>query len=363
MKPVNLLEFEALAKEKLERTAYDYIASGAEDEVTLRENREAWERIILHPRVLVDVSQIDMSTSLFGQEISMPVLLAPTAMHTLSHPDGELATARAAAASKTIFTLSSISTYSIEEVAEASEGPLWFQLYFHQDRNVTKDLLDRIKNCGYQAICLTVDTPRLGRREPDIRNGFNLPPHVILKNYEPYVELDALPEDFRGSALAAHALTMMDSSMNWDDVAWLKSITDLPLLLKGVITGDDARLAVENGVDGIIVSNHGGRQLDGAPATVEALPEVIEVVDGHFDVLIDGGIRRGTDVLKALAMGAKSVLIGRPYVWGLAADGEAGVKRVIGMLREELEIAMMLAGRRSIAEIDESLVSYNWQGH
>ena len=360
MNPVNLMEFEAIAKEKLEKQAYDYIASGAEDGVTLRENRDAWERIVFHPKVLVDVSSVDTKTSLFGQEISMPVILAPTAMHTLSHPEGELATCRAAAAAKIIFTLSSISTYSIEQVAETSDGPLWFQLYFHKDREVTKDLLKRVEAAGYQAVCLTVDTPTLGRREPDIRNGLHLPPKVILRNYEPYVDLDSLPDDYRGSALAAHALTMMDPSMNWDDLAWLKSITKLPILLKGVITGEDAKRSVENGADGIIVSNHGGRQLDGVPATVEALPEIVDAVDGAFDVLIDGGIRRGTDVLKALAMGAKAVQIGRPYVWGLAADGEAGVKRVIGMVREELELAMKLAGRTSIAEIDESLVTYPW---
>jgi len=360
MNPVNLFEFEELAKQSVEKSAYDYIASGAEDEITLRENREAWERIVFRPRVLVDVSKVDMRTTLFGTEISMPVILAPTAMQKLVHDEGECATAKAAQAAGTIYTLSTISSCSIEEVAEASEGPKWFQLYFNKDREITKDLLDRAKNSGYSAVCLTVDTPTLGRREPDIRNNFAPPPHVKIVNYEPYLNLEEMPREVQGSALAAYASTAMDAAMNWDDVAWIKSISDLPLLLKGVVTSEDAKLAVEAGVDGIIVSNHGGRQLDGAPATVEVLPEVVEAVDGAFDVLVDGGIRRGTDVLKALAIGAKAVQIGRPYVWGLAVDGERGVKRVLAMLKDEFELAMKLIGCTSVDEINASHVMLPW---
>lgn len=356
-KPVNLFEFEALAKEKVEKSAYDYIAGGAEDEITLKDNREAWERIRFRPRVLVDVSEIKTSTEVLGQEISLPVVIAPTALQQLVHPDAEIATAKAASAAKTIFTLSSISTRSIEEVAESCEGPRWFQLYYSKDKSITENLLKRAKGNGYSAICLTVDTPRLGRREQDFRNQFTLPPGVLLKNYEEFVDLENMPPDLQGSALAAFAFNAMDPSMNWEDLAWIKETAQLPLILKGIVTAEDARKAIDYDVDGIIVSNHGGRQLDGAPATIEALPEVVHAVKGRIDVLVDGGVRRGTDIVKALALGAKAVLIGRPYVWGLAADGELGVKRVIGMLREEFELAMSLVGCNSVQQLDRSYLS------
>lgn len=360
MTPVNLFEFEALAKDKLEKSAYDYIAGGAEDGVTLRENRQAWERIQFHPRVLVDVSKLDLKTRVLGQEISFPVILAPTALQKLSHPEGEMATARSAAAAGTIFTLSSIASCTIEEVAKVSKGPLWFQLYYSKDRQVTKDLLERAKKNNYSAICLTVDTPRLGRREQDIRNRFQLAKGVTLKNFEKYMNLKDMPAEMHGSALAAYSVTTMDPSLSWKDLDWLCSISDLPILLKGIMTPEDALMAVDHGVDGIIVSNHGGRQLDGAPATIEVLPDIVDVVSDRTEVLVDGGIRRGTDVLKALALGAKAVLIGRPYVWGLAVDGESGVKRVLGMLRDEFELAMTLAGATSVAEIDANLVSFKF---
>ncbi len=356
MNPVNLFEYEALAKAKLEKTAYDYIAGGAEDEISLRENRHAWERIQFHPRVLVDVSKVETEIQIFGQKISLPVILAPTAMQKLSHPDGELATARAAAAAKTLFVLSSISSCSIEEVAEAA-CPRWFQLYYSKDRAISKDLLERAERHGYTAICLTVDTPRLGRREQDIRNGFQLPPGIKLKNFEKFVDLSALPADVHGSALAAYAFGMMDPAMDWKVIDWIRSVSKLPILLKGVMTPEDAKLAVKHNVNGIIISNHGGRQLDGVPAPIEVLPKIVKAVEGRLEILVDGGVRRGTDVLKALALGARAVLIGRPYVWGLAADGEAGVKRVIGMLRDEFELAMALAGCPSISKITPDLVS------
>jgi (S)-2-hydroxy-acid oxidase len=360
MNPVNLLEFEALAKERLEKSVYDYIAGAAEDGITLRENREAWERIQFHPRVLVDVSNVDLKTRVLGQEISFPVILAPTALQRLSHPDGEMATARAAAAAGTIFTLSSIASCSIEEVAQVSSGLRWFQLYYSKEREISKDLLERAKKSGYSAICLTVDTPRLGRREQDIRNHFQLAKGVTLKNFEKYMNLKDFPAEMHGSALAAYSVTTMDPALNWKDLDWIRSVSDLPIILKGVMTAEDALLAVEHGVDGIIVSNHGGRQLDGVPATCEVLPDIIDVVADKIEVLVDGGVRRGTDVLKALALGAKAVLIGRPYVWGLAVDGEAGVKRVLGMLHDEFELAMTLAGATSIAEIDPNLVSFKF---
>ena len=352
---VNLEELQPLARQRMDKLAYDYIASGAEDEVTLRENRAAFSRIRLRPRVLVDVSRQDLSTQVLGAKLALPVLLAPVAMHRLAHPDGELATARAAAALGTVIVLSTLSTCSLEEVAHAARGPRWFQLYCFKDRDLTRGLIERAQAAGYGALCVTVDAPRLGRREADIRNGFHLPPGLTLKNLEG-IGGRGLPPDQMGSALALYAATMLDRSLSWKDIAWMRSITKLPLVLKGIHTAEDARLAVEHVVDGIVVSNHGGRQLDTVPAAIELLPEVAQAVRGQVEVLLDGGVRRGTDVLKALALGAKAVLIGRPYIWGLALDGEAGVKRVLSMLKDELELAMALAGCPTIRDIRRELI-------
>lgn len=335
--------------------AFDYVASGAEDEVTLRENKAAFQRIKLRPRVLVDVSQQDLSTEVLGTKIDFPILLAPVALHRLAHDEGELATARAAAALNTIMVLSTTSTYNIEQVAQAADGPKWFQLYCYRDRGVTKQLVERAEAAGYNVLCVTVDAPRLGRREPDIRNQFHLPPGLSISNLED-VGFEQFPVDQKDSALAAYAATMMDRSLNWADLAWLRSITSMPLAIKGILTAEDAELAVEHGASALIVSNHGGRQLDGVPAAIDALPDIVSAVNDRIEVLLDSGIRRGTDVLKALALGAKAVLIGRPYIWGLAIDGEAGVKRVLSMLREELELAMALAGCPTLADVNQNLV-------
>jgi isopentenyl diphosphate isomerase/L-lactate dehydrogenase-like FMN-dependent dehydrogenase len=353
---VNVFDYEELARQKLSQPFYDYIAGGADDEVTLRRNREAFERIEVQPRAIVDVSKVDLRASVLGQEIALPILIAPVAVQRLAHPDGELATARAAAASGTIMTLSTMASTSIEDVAAAAGGPKWFQLYVHPDRNVSKGMVQRAEAAGYKAICLTVDVPRLGRRERDFRNRFDYPPDVAHRNYIGEVEIPTLSIDAGQSALTASADVLIDPSLTWDVIGWLSSITSLPLVVKGVMTAEDARIAVDHGVEGIVVSNHGGRQLDGAPATIDVLPEVVDAIQGLCEVFLDSGIRRGTDVLKALALGAKAVLIGRAFMWGLAVGGEDGVSRVLGMLRNELELAMALCGCRSVSDIGVGVV-------
>ncbi|XP_042011195.1 peroxisomal (S)-2-hydroxy-acid oxidase-like [Salvia splendens] len=350
----NVMEFEAIAREKLPKMVYDYYASGAEDQWTLQENRNAFSRILFRPRILIDVSKIDTSTNVLGYNISMPIMVAPTAMQKMAHPEGELAIARAASAAGTIMTLSSWATSSIEEVSSAASGIQFFQLYVFKDRNVAQQLVRRAEKAGFKAIALTVDTPRLGRREADIKNRFALPPHLTLKNFEG-LDLGTIDQS-NDSGLATYVADQVDRSLNWKDVKWLQSITKLPILVKGVLTAEDARLSVQAGVAGIIVSNHGARQLDYVPATIMALEEVVRAAEGRIPVFVDGGIRRGTDVFKALALGASGVFIGRPVVFALAAGGEAGVKKAIDMLRDEFELTMALSGCRSIKEITRAHV-------
>jgi 4-hydroxymandelate oxidase len=353
--PINVSDYEPIARERMEPSAWDYYRSGSDDEVTLRENRAAYERIRLRPRMLVDVSTCDLATTVLGTPVSMPILVAPTAYHRLANDEGECATARGAAAAETLMVVSTLATRSLEEVAQATTGPLWFQLYVYRDRAVSEALVRRAEAAGCRALVLTVDTPRLGRRERDIRNGFGLPSHLRLANFaDSYSEE---PETAPGvSGLALYANSLFDTSLTWEALEWLRSVTSLPVLVKGVLTAEDAHLAIAHGAAGIVVSNHGGRQLDGVPATIEALPEVAEAVAGRCEVYVDGGIRRGTDVLKALALGARAVLVGRPILWGLAARGEDGVRHVLELLRTELELAMALSGRPTIASIDRSLV-------
>jgi isopentenyl diphosphate isomerase/L-lactate dehydrogenase-like FMN-dependent dehydrogenase len=353
---VNVFDYEELARHKLSQPFFDYIAGGADDEVTLRRNRQAFESIELRPRALVDVSDVDLSTTVLGERVEMPVLLAPVAVQRLAHPEGELATARAAAAAGTIMTLSTMASASIEEVAEASEGAKWFQLYVHPDRNVSKRMVQRAEAAGYKAVCLTVDVPRLGRRERDFRNRFDYPPGVAHRNYIGEVELPPLEVESGQSALSASADVVIDPSLTWDVVDWLRSFTSLPIIVKGIMAPEDARLAVDHRASAIVVSNHGGRQLDGAPATIAVLPEIVTAVQGRCEVLLDSGIRRGTDVLKALASGANAVLVGRAFVWGLAVGGEKGVTQVLSMLRNELELAMALCGCRSISDVSPEVV-------
>src|SRR5262245_35159601 len=354
--PVCLLDFEAIAREALSREAYDYYAGGAQDEVTLRENRAAYDRLSLAYRVLVDVSRRDLTTSALGQPVSMPVLVAPTAFHRLAHPEGELATARAAGAAGTVMILSTLSTTAIEEVAAASSGPVWFQLYVYRDRTATEGLVRRAEAAGCRALVLTADAPVIGRRERDVRNRFHLPPGLSAANLLP-VGYGDLPPDATDSGLAAYVSALIDPSLSWKDVAWLRSITALPIVIKGIVRPDDALRAADAGAAAVIVSNHGGRQLDTAPATIEVLPEIAEALAGRpVEVFVDGGVRRGTDVVKALALGARAVLVGRPVLWGLAVGGEAGATAALGLLRNELDLAMALAGAPTVAEITRDLV-------
>ena len=351
----NLLELEDMARAKVPRAIFDYIAGGAEDEVTLRRNREACGRWALRPRVLRDVRKRDTKTVLLGERVSMPVCVAPTSFHALVHPEGEVATARGTAAAETILIASTVSTKPLEEIAAAADAPRWFQLYVYKDRAVTEELVNRAVKAGYKALCLTADTPVLGRRERDERNAFTLPPGFGIANLKP-AGLDGMPEVEQGSAFAQYVTDLLDSSLTWDDVDWLKSISPLPLVVKGIMTAEDAVLAVDHGIAGIVVSNHGGRQLDSTLGSLDALPEVVAAVRGRIEVYLDGGIRRGTDVLKALALGAKAVFVGRPVLWGLALGGADGVRAVLDELRTELDTAMALAGCATLKDIESSLV-------
>ncbi|XP_050939803.1 peroxisomal (S)-2-hydroxyacid oxidase GLO4-like isoform X2 [Cucumis melo] len=310
----------------------------------------------IQPRILVDVSKIDMSTTILGYRISAPIMVAPTGSHKLAYHEGELATARAAAAAKTIMVLSLASSYSMEEVASSCNAIRFFQLYVFKRRDVSTLLVQRAERFGYKAIVLTADTPRLGRREADIKNKMIAPPQ---KNLEGLLSVKVEVESDQGSLLESFVNEAFDPSLCWKDVAWLKSITSLPILIKGILTHEDAIKAVEVGVDGIIVSNHGARQLDFSPATVSALEEIVHAVKGKVPVLLDGGVRRGTDIFKALALGAQAVLVGRPIIYGLAAKGERGVRTVLEMLKNELEISMTLSGCPCIKDITRSHVRTN----
>ncbi|MED6181120.1 Lactoylglutathione lyase [Stylosanthes scabra] len=335
---------------------YDFYASGSEDQWTLKENRDAFSSILLRPRILIDVSEVDLTTSVLGFEISMPIMIAPTSMQKMAHPQGELATARAASAAGTIMTLSTMATSSIEEVASAGPGILFFQLYVFRDRNTVIQLVKRAEKAGFKAIVLTVDRPVLGRKEDDIKNRFSLPANYSLRNLEE-PNIGKKKDETNGSVQFCHFLGEFDPSLNWKDVKWLQTITSLPILLKGILTSEDARIAIEYGVSGIIVSNHGARQLDYVPATIMVLEEIVKAVQGKVPVFVDSGIRRGTDVFKALALGASGVFIGRPVVYSLAAEGEDGVGNVLKMLREELQLTMALSGCASLKHITRHHIS------
>lgn len=346
-------DFEKAARAALSRMTWDYYRSGADAERTLRENVRAYRRWEIHYRVLVDVSERRLATEILGVPISMPILIAPTAYQRLAHPEGELATARAAAEAGTIYTLSTLATTAIEDIARVSQGPRWFQLYVHKDRELTQSLVERAEAAGYGALVLTVDTPVLGRRIRDVRNGFGLPAGLVMANL---VDAPGMKGMESSSALARYIASRHDASLSWRDVEWLRGLTRLPLLLKGVVRPDDAMRGVEAGAAGIVVSNHGARQIDGAPATLDVLPRIVDAVGARVPVLVDGGIRWGTDVLKALALGARAVMIGRPVLWGLAVGGASGVRAVLEIFREELSTAMALAGCSSLETIDRALV-------
>ncbi|NXN76875.1 HAOX2 oxidase, partial [Himantopus himantopus] len=331
MAMVCLSDFEAYAKKYLPKIAWDFFAAGADDCSTRDENILAYKRIRFRPRMLRDVSVMDIRTKLLGTEISFPVGIAPTGFHQLAWPDGEKSTARAAKAMNTCYITSTYSTCTLEEISAAAPGGLrWFQLYIHRNRAVSQHLVQRAEALGFQGLVLTADLPYTGKRRDDVRNGFRLPPHMKLKNLE--------------GAFEVCKMSPLDPSVTWNDIYWLRSLTHLPIIIKGILTKEDAELAVRHGVQGIIVSNHGGRQLDGGPATIDALVEVVEAVQGRVEVYLDGGIRKGSDVLKALALGAKCVFIGRPALWGLAYKGEEGLQDVLRILRDEFRLSMALAG-------------------
>jgi isopentenyl diphosphate isomerase/L-lactate dehydrogenase-like FMN-dependent dehydrogenase len=342
---LSVADYERLAEERLEPGAWAYLTGGSGDEWTLRENGAAFGRWTFRPRVLCDVSEISTATTVLGTAVALPVLVGPLAYQQLYHPDGECATARAAAAAGTVMAVSTFSTRSHEEIAAAAPGLVqWRQLYVFHDREVTREHLAGAAAAGCSAVILTVDTPRLAQRERDLRVGFEIPSDLPL----PYARAAI------GTAAQnpADQFSLLDASVSWRDLEWIASEGQLPVVLKGIVTAEDAELAVAHGAAAIVVSNHGGRQLDGAPATLDALPEVVEAVAGRVEVLLDGGVRRGTDVAKALALGARAVLVGRAPIFGLAAGGEEGVRHVLELLREELELALCLLGCTSPAELD-----------
>ena len=403
---INIEYYHQHARRYLPKQVYDYYRSGAHDEHTLRENVDAYRRLLLRPRFLIDVSRLDTSVSVLGERLRSPLCVAPTAMQRMAHPDGELATARACVKRGALMILSSLSTTSLEDVAAAAQAALfdntthatsadnssiscsssspsssspsqqssqpqphlWYQLYVYRDRSITTDLIRRAEAAGYKAIVLTVDTPQLGVRESDVRNKFALPPHLQLANFTEGKgrsmadgKSDSSNSGGGGSGLASYSSSMFDPTVSWKDIEWLRSITRLSLIVKGILTAEDAELACEQGVDSIIVSNHGARQLDSVSATIDALPEVVEVVrqrgQGRVEVYMDGGVRRGSDVFKALALGARAVFIGRPVLWGLSYAGEQGVEQVMRILQTELELCMALCGCPDIGNIERSRVT------
>jgi isopentenyl diphosphate isomerase/L-lactate dehydrogenase-like FMN-dependent dehydrogenase len=351
VEPICVADYERLAEEALEPGAFGYYAGGAGDEQALVGNVEAWRRLRLRPRVLVDVANVSTATTVLGTPVSMPLLVAPTAIQRLAHPDGEAGMARAAAAAGTVMCLSTLATSTPAEVAAAAPGAArWFQLYVFRDRGVTRSLVEQAVEHDYRAIVLTVDAPLLGRRERDLRTGFRVPAEITVPS------VSAAAGGWKG-ATPLELLGAIDPSLTWQELEELRSLSTLPLVLKGIQTEEDAALACEHGADAVVVSNHGGRQLDAVAPTAELLREVVEVVDGRLEVYVDGGIRRGSDAVKALALGARAVLVGRPPLWGLACAGEAGARRVLELLREEIELALALCGCTSPAAVTREHVS------
>jgi 4-hydroxymandelate oxidase len=344
MEPLNVWDYERLAAEHLEPGAHGYYAGGAGDELTLRDNVEAFRRWQLRPRLLVDVDTCTTATTVLGHEVSMPLLVAPVAFQRVAHPDGEVGMARAAKAAGTIMCLSTLATSTPAEVA-AVGGPRWFQLYVFRDEAVTRNLIAQARDEGFGALVLTIDAPVRGNRERDARTAFAIPPDVRIA---------ALGH---GGITPQDVFKMISASLTWHDLERICSESGLPLLVKGVLTAEDARLACEHGASGIVVSNHGGRQLDGVSATIDALEEVVEAVEGRVEVLVDGGIRRGTDVVKALALGARAVLAGRAPLWGLAANGEAGARHVLELLQAEILGALQLVGCTSPEDVSRDRVA------
>jgi 4-hydroxymandelate oxidase len=341
---LSLVEFEERARQSMTPMAYEFVASGAADEHTLRWNREAFDRIRLRPRVLREVATVDTRVTLLGRDLAFPILLAPTAYHRVLHPEGELETARGAGAAGVTWIVSMSTTTAIVDIARAATSPLWFQLYFQSDPGFTREVVQQAEAAGCEALCLTVDSPIIGPRNRQARARFRLPPDV------------ATPHLYDIGHRKQEIMDPRRVPATWKDVEWLRAFTKLPVILKGILDPDDAELAIQSGAEGIVVSNHGGRNLDTAPASVDVLPEVVDRVQGRIPLLVDGSVQRGTDVLKALALGAIAVLIGRPYCYALSVAGGAGVSRVVEILRSELEAAMMLTGVADLTRIDRSLL-------
>ncbi len=341
MEPCNVWDYERLAEETLEAGAFGYFAGGAGDESTLRENVAGYSRWHLRPRVLTGIDEVTTATTVLGMPVSVPLLVAPVAFQRMAHADGEPGTARAAAAVETIMVLSTLATSTPADVAAAApDCRRWFQLYCYRDQGITTAMIEQAAEAGFEAIVLTVDAPVLGRRERDLRTGFVIPASVTVPSF-------AAAAGGPSAGTPADMFSLMDPAIGWRELERLTTESSLPVLVKGLVTAEDAVLACDHGAAAIVVSNHGGRQLDGASATIDALPEVVQAVAGRVEVLVDGGIRRGTDVLKALALGAQATLVGRPVVWGLAVDGEAGVRRVLELLRDEIELGLTLLGCES----------------
>ena len=351
---LNIADYARAARTKVPRDVFDYYEGGALDEITLRENVVGWERLKLYYRVLAGVGARAMTSTVLGQPVSMPILVAPTAFHKLACEQGEIATARAAKAAGTLFILSSLSNTAMESVFAEAASPRWFQLYIYKDREITLELVKRAEQAGAEAIVLTVDAPGLGTRHRDTRNNFQLPEGLTVENLAPLGK-GQFPE-VKGSGLAAYVRENFKQDIGFNDLEWLCGSTRLPVIVKGVCRGDDARRSAEHGAKAIVVSNHGGRQLDTAPPTSEVLPHGIDAVAGRCEVYVDGGIRRGGDVLKAIALGARAVLVGRPVLWGLCVAGEEGVAHVLEILKRELDEAMLLCGCTSLSEISPSLL-------
>ncbi|CAH0769169.1 unnamed protein product [Bemisia tabaci] len=353
----NIQDFEESALQILPKKVKGYYKSGACNETTLANNISAFQRLRIRPRVMIDVSVRQLETKILGNRISFPLGIAPTAMQKMAHHDGEIGTARAAGEMGTIFILSTLSTTSVEDVAAAAPNTIkWLQLYIYKDRDITRRLVERADKAGFKALVLTVDTPKFGIRYADAKNQFDIPAHLKLANFSDEKSYMNMKGGQGNSALSSYVNALFDPTLSWKDVQWLKSITKLPIVLKGILTREDAKIAADLGVAAILVSNHGARQLDTTPASIEALPEISEAVGERVEVYLDGGIRNGTDVFKALALGAKMVFVGRPAIWGLTNGGKDGVKRVLEILKSEFDNALALAGALSVEDIQKSMV-------
>jgi 4-hydroxymandelate oxidase len=353
---MDLEPLESAARTTLPVAAYDYFAGGSDDEATLRDNVAAWQRIRLRPRVLRDVTTVDTATTVLGTPVSMPVLVAPVGYQAMAHPGGEVEAATGTTAAGTLYISSTVATMRLEDIAEVG-GPRWMQVYVQKDRASTEAMVQRAAACGYTALVLTVDLPVLGRRRRDERNSFTLRPGLTMANFG--LEMPTVAGQ---SGIAAQVGRDMDPNLTPRDIAWLQDVSGLPVIVKGVLRGDDARAAVDAGADGVVVSNHGGRQLDTAIAGADALPDVVAAVGDDAEIYVDGGVRSGTDVLKAVAMGARAALIGRPMIWGLATGGATGVRAVLTELQTEFANAMALCGARSVGELTPDLLALNSRG-